>query len=31
MVRMLNENRENPSEEVVTEATEEAADSAVVE
>jgi len=27
----LNENRENPSEEVVTEATEEAADSAVVE
>ena len=31
MVNMLNENRENPSEEEVTEATEEAADSAVVE
>ena len=31
MVRMLNENRENPSEEEATEATEEAADSAVVE
>jgi outer membrane protein len=31
MVNMLNENRENPSEEEVTEATEEAADSAAVE
>ncbi|MDG1903717.1 MAG: OmpH family outer membrane protein [Schleiferiaceae bacterium] len=31
MVRMLNETRENPSEEEATEATEEAADSAVVE